>query len=339
MNLASQFPVDQLVSCVVPVYNVESFLPQCITSILEQSYNNLELILVDDGSQDNSGSICDDFAVKDSRIRVIHQNNKGVSAARNAGMDAAKGDYLCFVDGDDYVMKDYISYLVGLIRQYHVAIVVQLNRMPDYDPVNRGKKNEVVFTGEKATEMLLCYRCPEAVWGKMYRRDFLETNEIRFFENIAVGKGFNFNCLAYQAADKIVFTQWRSYFYRKNNPTSATTRCDAAKWENGLYAIDVIKDNLKLNSKEILSAWKYAYWRTHADAYDLIVLSHSEKQCPEMYARCLNVTKAEALHALAVPVSLQNKLRAIIMRVYPRAIPWAMLQRRKFHKAEVETQG
>ena len=95
--------ISDLISIIIPVYNVAVYLPRCLDSILAQTYKNLEIILVDDGSKDNSGKVCDEYALKDSRIKVIHQKNQGVSVARNAGLRIAKGDYIGFVDSDDYI--------------------------------------------------------------------------------------------------------------------------------------------------------------------------------------------------------------------------------------------
>ena len=97
------------VSVIVPVYNVEKFIHKCVNSILAQSFTDIELILVDDGSQDGSGPICDGYALKDTRVRVIHKHNEGVSSARNTGINEAKGEWICFVDGDDWIDKDYLS--------------------------------------------------------------------------------------------------------------------------------------------------------------------------------------------------------------------------------------
>lgn len=98
-----------LFSIIIPVYNVEQFLPKCLDSVLEQSYRDLEIIVVNDGSTDGSGPICDEYAKRDNRFRVIHQRNKGIGCARNAGLDLVKGEYICFIDSDDWVEKDYIS--------------------------------------------------------------------------------------------------------------------------------------------------------------------------------------------------------------------------------------
>lgn len=106
--------VTDKVTVIVPVYNVSSFLSKCIESICGQEYPFLEIILVDDGSTDESGKICDSYAEKDTRIKVIHKQNQGVSLARNTGLDVATGQWICFVDGDDYIMPEYVSYMLAL---------------------------------------------------------------------------------------------------------------------------------------------------------------------------------------------------------------------------------
>lgn len=116
--------MNDKISVIVPVYNVEQYLPRCLDSILCQSYENLEIILVDDGSPDGSGAICDGYAQKDPRIQVIHQENGGLSAARNAGIAAATGAYLAFVDSDDYLEPQAYAQMMNLARKYDVPVVV-----------------------------------------------------------------------------------------------------------------------------------------------------------------------------------------------------------------------
>ncbi len=108
---------ENLISVIVPVYKVELYLKKCVDSLLNQTYKNLEIILVDDGSPDNCPKICDEYAKKDNRIKVIHKKNGGLSSARNAGLDIAKGDYIAFVDSDDYVHSDYINKLYNQVKK------------------------------------------------------------------------------------------------------------------------------------------------------------------------------------------------------------------------------
>ena len=114
---------EPLISVIIPVYNVEEYLDKCIQSVLNQTYHNLQVVLVDDGSKDKSGEICDKYAKLDPRIQVIHQTNAGVSAARNVGLDTALGDYIAFVDGDDWIYQRMYEHLYGLMLQYEADIV------------------------------------------------------------------------------------------------------------------------------------------------------------------------------------------------------------------------
>ena len=112
------------VSIVIPVYNVEKYLARCIQSVINQTYENIEIILVDDGSMDSSGKLCDTYKMRDNRIKVIHQRNLGVSAARNVGLDLAEGDSITFIDADDYVAENYIETLVNLMKKEKAEISI-----------------------------------------------------------------------------------------------------------------------------------------------------------------------------------------------------------------------
>lgn len=115
---------EPLISVIVPVYNVEKYVARCVYSILAQSYTNLEILLVDDGSTDSSGKCCDELGRNDTRVKIIHKENGGLSDARNIGMKAASGKYFAFVDSDDYIAEDYIAYLYGMIEKHHAQIAV-----------------------------------------------------------------------------------------------------------------------------------------------------------------------------------------------------------------------
>lgn len=112
------------VSIILPVYNVANFLPSCLDSVCSQTHGDLEIILVDDGSKDNSGSIADDYALKDKRIKVIHKKNDGVSVARNVGIECSTGEYVCFCDSDDLLMPDYVEYLLKMAVENNAQIAV-----------------------------------------------------------------------------------------------------------------------------------------------------------------------------------------------------------------------
>lgn len=319
-----------LVSVIVPVYNVEKYISKCIQSICEQTYNNIEIILVDDGSTDNSGIICDEYEKKDVRIKVIHKENTGVSATRNMGIDKSTGDYICFVDGDDYVMSDYIEYMLEQLIENNADIALTTQMFGNFDEKQVEKDEMKIWNGEDAVEAILCYQAPIGCYCKLFRANFLK--DIRFIPEIFIGEGFNFNVAAFQKADKVVAGKRRIYYYRRDNPTSAMTKFSIAKCECGLLALNVIKQNLTIHSERINAAWTYANWRTHSDFYDMCVLAGVQREYSEMYKKCLKVTRKDALSALHVPTSKQNKIRAVIMWICPAIVPIAMRVRKlKYH--------
>ena len=128
-----------LISIIVPVYNVEAYLAKCVDSILAQTYTNLEIILVNDGSSDGCGRICDEYAKQDKRIKVIHKQNGGLSDARNVAIDVATGEFITFIDSDDYVTDDYIMTLYSLIEKYECKVSIAL-----YNTFVEGSKPKVV---------------------------------------------------------------------------------------------------------------------------------------------------------------------------------------------------
>ena len=181
-----------LVSVIVPIYNVEQYLRRCIDSILSQTYNNFELILVDDGSPDNCGKICDEYAKKHPQIKVIHQNNQGLSAARNNAVPKAKGEYITFIDSDDFVTIDYLQYLVSLIQKYDAQISVG-GFVYQYESGKLKQPKEETKTSflspEDALEIMNYARgFGLTAWGKLYKRPLIEANPYpvgKLYEDIA----------------------------------------------------------------------------------------------------------------------------------------------------------
>lgn len=334
-NVSKMGNMEIKVSVIVPIYNVDKYLGKCIETIISQSHKNIEIILVDDGSTDCSGRIADDYADKDERIKVIHQKNSGVSSARNSGIDVSTGDYICFADGDDYLMFDYVDYLLNIAIQNDADISLTTEMFSNYN-LNQIKKDKIeVYSAEKATAEILCYNIPIGVYCKMFKRSFI-SDKIRFLPNLYIGEGFNFNTAAFQRANIVGVGNRRIYFYRRDNPTSATTKFSIDKWINGLMAIEVIQNNFIIKTQKLENAWKFANWRTHSDVYDLMVLSSAENKYPEMYRKCLYVTRTKALYSFKVPTSFREKIRAIIMMICPRLIPQLMIWRRIKYHVDVE---
>ncbi len=215
-----------VISVIVPVYHVEQYLPQCVDGILSQTYPHFELILVDDGSKDGSGVLCDRFAGQDPRIRVIHQENGGVSRARNRGLDEAKGEYIVFIDADDLVRPNYLHDLI-LARQTLAGETDRTLIISDYQPFGDNGPEKRDFpapfsmdfrTGEGLTaehfrELIFQFRLFPP-YCKLYRRDVINQKQIRFREGMRSAEDFEFNTRYLAAVDRLVYIDSVQYDYR-----------------------------------------------------------------------------------------------------------------------------
>lgn len=169
---------DQLVSIIIPVYNVEKYLEQCILSVLHQTYEHIEIILVDDGSTDQCGKICDTFAMRDNRVQVIHKSNGGLSDARNEGMRFATGDWLFFLDSDDYIVNDCIELLVEMAQKFKADIVIGDSKKFFEDQVcNQEVESSGIYKildTENALEAYFYRKIPGYAWGKLYSKKVVQ---------------------------------------------------------------------------------------------------------------------------------------------------------------------
>lgn len=249
-NRVNPFP---LISVIVPIYNSEEYLTECLDSIVKQTYQNLEIILVDDGSDDGSCSICDEYSLRDSRIRVIHQNNMGVSAARNHGIDAAKGDYIAIIDSDDYIDQRMVEKLYLLLMKYQtdmsICDVIRIDEKTNkYARVNI-IPDEIIDSGTALTRLFepdnWCY---VVAWNKLYKRSLWKT--IRYpigmiREDEAVIHRLFGNC------KKIALMSESLYFYRKTpgsimNSAYSIQQCDKyfAFADRALYLKNIYRTDL-----------------------------------------------------------------------------------------------
>lgn len=253
----------ELISVIVPVYNVESYVAECIESIQNQTYMNLEIILVNDGSTDASGDICDQYAAYDERIQVIHKENAGVSAARNTGIESANGDYIGFVDSDDYIAPTMYEDMLKLMAEHDLDIIectaFRNNGDTNIEGCNDGSLE--IFNRDEALKMAM-YDCFVAVWSQLYKRRVI--SDVRF----PVGRKFEDSAVSYLfiANTKRVGHINRCLYYYRLNPNSTTqTSFDAkSRWDFVLgyeerlqYAIDhqlpYVDDCNSLLMKAVLS--------------------------------------------------------------------------------------
>ncbi len=219
---------NDLISIIIPVYKVEKYLEKCIESVLKQTYTNLQIILVDDGSPDNCGKICDEYAKKDSRIEVIHKANGGLSDARNVGISKAKGRYIGFVDSDDYIKEDMYEILLNLIKKYDADVsICNLYDVIDGNECIRNKENGIREYSriDILKEILLDKNIQSYAWNKLYKKELFD--EIKY----PIGKKYEdigTTFYLFEKCNKIVVTSEPEYYYLKradslvNNVTEST---------------------------------------------------------------------------------------------------------------------
>ncbi len=192
--------MNPLISIILPIYNVKTYIPKCMDSIFAQTYENLEIIMIDDGSTDGGGRLCDDYAAKDTRIKVYHKENGGISDARNYGISKVSGEYMSFIDPDDYVDKDYIEYLYSLIRKYDTKMSICQHRVhyDDGSLKEYGDRGDEELVTEKCLERLLYHDVIDtAAWGKLYHKSILQNVRYpkgKLYEDTAVTYAFMVEC-------------------------------------------------------------------------------------------------------------------------------------------------
>lgn len=261
------------ISIVVPVYNVEKYLDKCIESILRQTFEDFELILVDDGSPDNSGKICDEWAKKDSRIKVIHQKNGGLPNARNTGINNATGRYIAFVDSDDWVEKDFLSVLYSGITENN-ADIVQCNYSRVFDS---GREDFIQYKNEiwdrqhieKVIMPQLANYIPvnmsNSRWNKIYRSDIARKAIEYGDEKIVMGEDFLMNIAAVALSEKVVILDTPPMYKYRYNINSISTGYNKERKYNEKYFYKNISDiathfGYKSDKIHRSENWRYGYY-------------------------------------------------------------------------------
>lgn len=266
------------ISIIVPVFNVELYLSKCIESILNQKYNNIEVLLINDGSTDNSGEICDKFANKDNRIKVIHKKNEGVSIARNIGLKYSTGEYIAFVDGDDFVNENIYTTLYSRINNSRFDLVM----CRFYRSFSNGEnivENEPLREGEYLKdniykELILPMIGNDfdnmgkslimgTTWRCLYKKEIIKKNRIEFpIIKIAEDMIFNLNYLAYC---NYVYIEKEPLYYYRYNYNSATKKYITNLWDTLSKQLNIVNNDLKKfkmlneNSKERLASNTFYY--------------------------------------------------------------------------------
>ena len=275
---------EPLISVIVPVYNVEEYLARCVESILTQTYQNLEVILVDDGARDSSGAICDAFAAKDSRVRVIHKENGGLSSARNAGLEAAAGEYIGFVDSDDWITEDAYAHLLNLAEKYDVKLVCGGR----YDVSGKTgektvglcpPKEEVISSEELVGRIFLWDGCDSSACDKLYHCSLLE--HFRYPE----GKVCEDVPVTYRIilqTDRVALSDRPFYHYYHRPGSISTTKIITEKTFHFSQHTEVIYPYIREHHPAIESQARYL--RVRSLSHILLLLEQAEADVRQQFA-------------------------------------------------------
>ena len=239
---------QELISVIIPVYNVETYLPQCINSVLEQSYQNFEIILVNDGSKDTSGAICDNYAKKYSRIKVIHQENAGASAARNTGLKMASGEYVYFLDADDWLESVAFEVLLKSMEVEQADFVFFDAYSIDEDSGNISKKHyshKKPYKSGKGHELmkqlLINKEFHVAPWSMFFRTKFLVQSQICFEEGI-IYEDMLFAYQVFSMAQKVSYVPAYLYFRRYRENSVMTTKVGLKNFVSAMKVYEKVRD-------------------------------------------------------------------------------------------------
>ena len=248
--------MDPLVSVVVPVYNVEPYLHECVASVVEQTYTNIEIILVDDGSTDSSGTLCDEFALSDSRICVFHKKNGGLSDARNYGILRSHGSLISFIDSDDYVSSNYIMHLYqALVRGKTDIATTSICIFREGEPPKEHKRDTAEFhvydACEALEDMLYMRHLEPNAFPKIYKKELFDTIQYpagKLYEDIAT------TTKLIDKAGKIAYLDENDYYYRIR-PNSIQTASFNPKKLDLLDQLNVVKSIVQLKYPNAINAY------------------------------------------------------------------------------------
>lgn len=253
----SEYNTKPLVSIIIPVYNCEKYVERCVQSVVQQTYRNLEIIMIDDGSRDKSGLICDSYAEKDHRIKVIHQKNAGPGQARNTGLSHVTGTYLVYIDSDDYVSSRYIQRMIDLVKQYQADIVEvgSVWMLPLKNEIHSADEAIQCFEGKQ--ELINDYfsanrKLQNTLWGRLFLWEKIQ--DIRFSEK-SIAEDSEYSLKAFANCRKLVKSNDVLYAYRAY-PESITRRRISNKHFD---VVDVcVRDMLYCEKNNVtIENWQY----------------------------------------------------------------------------------
>lgn len=318
---------NYLVSVIVPVYNVETYLKETVLSIIHQTYKNIEIILINDGSNDSSGQICDQLAEEDSRVIVKHVENSGVSHARNLGLDVSKGEFISFVDADDTLETDMIAKMVNTAVEQHVDIVIS-NYLKYYSHSKKAEKYITTYQGfyegdtfRDSVKNDYFSNNPNSFhtvcWSKLLKKSVIKDNNIRFDTNLKYGEDtlFIFECV--MSADRfyVMDDNYLAYKYVQREE-SATSKFEEKEYFRRKYMVNKYKEILKIADLQELNKVYFYIAKTAFVSCSRISFKQNKNEIRNEISRIIN--DADFVKSLSYieirNLSLTDKLLYILFK-------------------------
>lgn len=325
------------VSVVVPIYKVEQYLRRCIDSLINQTYSNYEVILVDDGSPDKCGDICEEYATLHEKIRCFHKENGGLSDARNYGVTHARGEYIIFVDSDDYVSKDHIEYLVGLLYEYDADLAIAgflpVKENTEFSEIESLKNNfaeeRVCMTTEEAMiRMLYVKGYGVSAWSKIYPKELVLKYPYprgRIYEDLATTYKIIGEC------KKVAYGGNPIYFYLQRSDSIMHQKID----EKHLAGFTAANEQLQYMEKNYPNAINAAHCRYARKVFEFmprVVYSQYKKENQKIFIRLREELKPHYRYVISdrnVWNAAKVRYTGIMLGYYPAIFTWKLIDRLK----------
>ena len=315
------------VSIIIPIYNVEKYLSRCVDSVLQQTLSKIEIVLVDDGSPDKCPSICDQYKEKDNRIKVIHKKNGGLASARNAGLRISTGEYILFLDSDDWIEPETAEELVNIAEQYQVDFV---RFRPMYAGWPNHKDGSLCDFGTETGMKEGLYQKEDivreiyprlfatqqltlgvivAAWRSLYRREFLEKNNLLFDEEIRYSEDTIFSAKVVRASDSFYYLDGPRYYHYFYNGNPITKSYKKDYWENNKKLISCFEETFATYkqydfSKQLWLQKIYCVVQALGQKYAFSDLKEREQYCQSVCKSDITIEAFKHLNLLQVPWKL-----------------------------------
>lgn len=300
-----------MISVIVPIYNVEEYLDECLTSITRQTYDNLEIILVNDGATDGSGDICERWKAKDSRIQVIHQENGGLSKARNRGLGVAKGEYISFVDSDDFIHPQMYERMLNALEKTNADMAIcREYAFRDGEKIDADQIYEDGPVAIENQEQLLLHFCDEFsglvtwAWNKLYRKPLLDN---LLFEPDTIQEDILFSVLVASRVTKVARLDERLYYYRQRQ--SSIMNCPDPE---RLFRCTLIAE------REFNLLWQVMDKKWHEKVYHKILGKIADYAAKSYREKETHLQDIEAVYRRMYDnVKLEKKFKFLLVRYFP----------------------